>query len=217
MQPPRYVVPQVEPDEHHPIRPPHSGLVPLCLMLVLAKLQGTTTQGFLSPGSVGGLAGMSPYTAGILLAKAFDCGYVRRVRHGGGNIYGLSALGFRWLQLWAQDVTTSCASTAHVQGLAAPVNPASLLLTADYQTLCSDWMNVVAETLGMSGTANPHLLDALNASPHGPAAVTAFCYRGHWTSNLLQLDTPEQFQTHWWPVWSQEWRLTPPALSRVPG
>lgn len=210
---PQYVIPTETPQIHYPLRSPHEGLVPLCLMLVLAKLQGTTTQGFLAAGGVGQLAGMPAYSAGILLYKAFDCGYVRRATGDGKIIYGLSPAGFRWLQLWVKDIATSCHAVSQIPNI-SPVPAVELVLTMTYDVLCSGWVDAMQATLGAAGPARPQLAEAL---VQDPLAIKPLCYSGHWSQNQLRTTGPcRAYSQHWWPVWSQELRLTPSVLNNRP-
>lgn len=213
---PQYVVPTETPTTHYPLNSAHAGLVPLCMMLVLAKLQGTVVQGFLAAGSVGQLAGMSAYSAGIVLHKAFDCGYVQRATSGGRSVYALSPAGFRWLQLWVKDIDTSWHAVAHLPQ--APDSAVSLVMNASYTALCTGWVEAAQVVIGHEGPARPQLIVKLHQES---AAVPSFCYAGHWTSHQLHTAkkaTPRiAYNQHWWPVWSQELRLTQSVLNSRPG
>ena len=194
------------------LRPKHETslhLLPASLLFVLLRLQGTLTDGLLPPGEVGKLLGIPAWNAGLLLRFAYDLGCVRRGKSGTKNVYGLSAYGFSWLQLWVQDFSHTVAlqqAAAHV----AYNQHSTVRLLLEQANLT--WLTTDAVTLAYQQIAVPPL-DA----QHPDTSQRLLRYCTHYSglhqlrlTNVYKRDFTEKF----WPLWSPKLGLTPDAITR---
>lgn len=193
-------------------KPAASGrLLPVSLMFILLRLQGTLTNGLLPPGEVGKLLGIPAWNTGLLLKFAYDLGCVRRGKSGDKNVYGLSAYGFSWLQLWVQDFNHTVALQQASQHVTySQHNTVRLLLeqtslpwlASTDVTETYRFIEVPSEDVAHPDTSQRLLRYCMHyAAPHQLRLT-----------NSHKREFPEKF----WPLWSDQLGLSPATLTKAP-